>query len=95
MNRTPQHIGKTMKLMFKDMGIDKKIRQHQVLEKWPELVGEQIANMTSAERVHDKILYIKVKSMTWRTELLFQKQSILKRIADNFGSDVIMDICFH
>jgi len=95
MNRIPRHIGETMKSMFKDMGIDKKLKQHQVLEKWPELVGEQVASMTSAERVHDKILYIKVKSMTWRTELLFQKQTILKRIAENFGSDVITDIRFH
>lgn len=61
---------------------------------WPDIVGENIASASVAEKVIDKVLYIKVKSMTWRTELLFQKAQILLNIEKKVGHDVIRDIRF-
>lgn len=61
---------------------------------WPDIVGENIASASVAEKVIEKVLYIKVKSMTWRTELLFQKAQILLNIEKKVGHDVIRDIRF-
>ena len=94
-NNSPKHIGEALKSLFKDLGYDKKINQMQVIEKWSDIVGENIANIAQAERVQNNILYVKVKSMTWRTELLFQKKAILEKIKENVGSDVVRDIRFH
>ncbi len=91
----PKHICEALKALFKDLGYDKKISQMQVIEKWSDIVGENIANIAQAERVQNNILYVKVKSMTWRTELLFQKKTILEKIKQNVGSDVVRDIRFH
>ncbi len=94
MGKKPKHIGSTLNMMFKDLGLDKKLDQVRVIELWPELVGENIARIARAERVDDGILYVKVSSMTWRTELLFQKRKILERIDERIGKKVIKDIRF-
>jgi predicted nucleic acid-binding Zn ribbon protein len=94
MPRSPKHISDSLKLVIRDMGFEKKLDQVRALELWPEVVGENIAKIAKAERVDEGILYIKVTSMTWRTELLFQKQSILEKISARLGKGIIKDIRF-
>jgi predicted nucleic acid-binding Zn ribbon protein len=94
MPRIPKHIGETLTLVIRDMGFENKLQQVRALELWPEIVGENIAKIAKADRVDEGILYIKVSSMTWRTELLFQKQSVLEKISTRLGKGVIKDIRF-
>ena len=95
MNKGPRHIGEMLESMFKEMGMDKKIKQQRILQEWPNLVGQSISQVTQAERIDNFILYIKVKSTSWRTELLFQKHTIIKRINEKYGNGLIKDIRFH
>jgi predicted nucleic acid-binding Zn ribbon protein len=94
MGRPPKHISESLRFLIKDLGFEKRIDQVKVINMWPDIVGENIAKISQAERVFEGILYVKVKSMTWRTELLFQKPKILERIAQKVGENVISDIRF-
>ena len=94
MGKQPKHIGSALEMMFKDLGFETKMEQVRSVELWPEIVGEKIAQISSAERVNDGILYVKVNSMTWRTELLFQKRKILQLFEARIGRRVINDIRF-
>ena len=94
MGKKPKHIGSALNLMIKDLGFEKRMNQVRVVELWAEIVGENIALIATAERVNDGLLYVKVKSMTWRTELLFQKKKIIERIEERVGKKVIKDIRF-
>lgn len=94
MGRAPKHIGASLRTVIKDLGFEKKIDQVRIVRLWPEIVGENISNIAAAERVYEDILYVKVKSATWRTELLFQKRKILDRIDEKIGKNIIKDIRF-
>lgn len=94
MNKKPKHISGALNAMVRDLGFDKKLDQVRAVDMWAEIVGENIAQVARAERVSDGILYVKVKSMTWRTELLFQKRKILEKIEERIGRKVIHDIRF-
>jgi predicted nucleic acid-binding Zn ribbon protein len=94
MGRPPKHIGETLRFLVKDLGFEKKLHQVQIVQMWPQVVGENIAKISTADRVFEGVLYVKVKSMTWRTELLFQKRKILERIENKVGKNVINDIRF-
>ena len=94
MGRQPKHISRSLDQLFRDLGFETKVSQVRIVNKWPELVGPTIARISHAERVTDGILYIKVHSMSWRTELLFQKKNILERIENEMGKGVIKDIRF-
>lgn len=95
MKKGPKHISEMLEGMFKDMGMDTKIKQHQIIQDWPNIVGQSISQISRAERIDNSILYVRVKSMTWRTELLFQKHTIIKTINQKFGNGIIKDIRFH
>ena len=94
MGRRPRHISESLRSLIQDLGFEKRIDQAKLIQMWPDIVGENIAQIAVAERVFEGILYVKVKSMTWRTELLFQKQNILERIAKQVGENLITDIRF-
>lgn len=71
---------------------DEKIRVNQVLVKWPEVVGESIANVTTPIRIKDGILYIKVKNDAWRNELYFQKVPLIQKIEKFLEKKLITEI---
>ena len=95
MKKSFRRIDDMLQEVLRRYGLAHKVTQYRLIELWPEIVGQRIAEVTNAEKIDNDILYVKVKSMTWRTELLYQKHLIVKKIKDKLGSDVISDIRFH
>ncbi len=89
-----QHISSGLQKLLHQSGMDRKLKEQRILDEWLLVVGENIGKISHPERVRDKTLYIRVQSMTWRTELLFQQKAILQRIADHVGKDIVTDIRF-
>ena len=92
--KSAKSLGEVLQELLKGYGLETKISRYRVIQLWPEIVGENINNVSKPERVVDSTLYVKVKSTTWRTELSFQKHDILKRIEEVVGKGVITDIRF-
>ena len=92
--KSAKSLGEVLQELLKSYGLETKISRYRVIQLWPEIVGENINNVSKPERVVDSTLYVKVKSTTWRTELSFQKHDILKRIEEVVGKGVITDIRF-
>jgi predicted nucleic acid-binding Zn ribbon protein len=61
---------------------------------WNKVVGETIAGKTSALRVKDSILFVRVESPSWRNELVFLKPKIIKELNQLLRANVIKDIVF-
>ncbi len=87
-------LSESLEALFKKMGQDTRIKQYDIIRSWPNLVGDRIGSVTRADSVRDRILYVHVKSPAWRTEMMFQKHSILKQIEKSFGKGLITDIRF-
>ena len=47
---------------------------------WEKIVGSKIANVTDVIKIQNNTLYIKCKNPTWKNELQFQKNELLKKI---------------
>ena len=88
-------LGQSINSLLNQLGVENKVKSYQIIELWPDIVGEKISEIAKAERVFEKILYVKVKGTTWRTELLFQKMEILRKIDNTIGKNIIKDIRFH
>lgn len=76
------------------LGIDKTLRKFTVLTAWSDMVGEQIARVTVPERIENGVLYVRVTTAPWRTELSMKRFEILKKINRAAGADVVKDIRF-
>jgi predicted nucleic acid-binding Zn ribbon protein len=62
-------------------GLSKGVERAEVVQRWPDLVGPQIAAVTQAESVSpDGVLRIRVATAPWATELSLMTPRILARI---------------
>lgn len=68
--------------------------EYEAYRMWPEICGERIASVTSAETVISGVMYICVKNAVWRQELSFLKEEFLLRFREHFSAEIIKDIIF-
>jgi predicted nucleic acid-binding Zn ribbon protein len=85
-----QIVGKIMKAY----GLEKRMKEMDVLKGWPEMMGIAVANRTTNLRINNRILYISMDSAVMREELLNGKQIILQRVNDFAGQKIIDDVWF-
>ncbi len=81
-------------LMLKKFGIENAVSQNKAINIWNEIVGEKVAKNTEPERVEHGVIIVKVSSPTWRQELYFQKEEIIKKLNNSIGKKAIRDIRF-
>jgi predicted nucleic acid-binding Zn ribbon protein len=87
-------IRSVVEQVIKDLQLGRTLQQYKVLEEWGTYVGGRIAQVTTAERVIDGKLIVKVKSSAWRNELTFMKRDIIAQINGKFNDEIINDIIF-
>lgn len=61
------------------MDIEEKIRNHCIVEKWIEIVGERIATHAHATGVDADTLYVEVDTTIWQSQLFLMKQHIIDK----------------
>lgn len=76
------------------LGITKKMKQFSVITSWAEIVGEQIARVTEADRMENGILFVKTATAPWRNELTMRRMEIMEKVNAAAGSKVVKEIRF-
>ena len=76
------------------LGIQKKLQEYDAVIYWENVVGERIAQMTTATRILQGVLFVHVKSSTWRNELTLRKKEIIDKLNSIIGIDTVKDIKF-
>ena len=92
--RVPEPIEKILNDVLTHYNLKNKTEQYEAVEVWEEIVGEQIAKISDAEKVEDGVLFVSVTNAPWRAELSFRKKDILKKIEAKIGKDKIKSIRF-
>jgi hypothetical protein len=89
----PERIDKIIPRVFRNLDMNERMKNWQVVEKWAEIVGNRIAKHTKATGVDSKNLYVEVDNPMWQSQLFLMKESIIKKIKKyNIN---IKDIKFH
>ncbi|HUL69621.1 MAG TPA: DUF721 domain-containing protein [Gemmatimonadales bacterium] len=85
--RTLTPLGEVLASYLKRSGLNKRLQQTDVIERWAELVGPQIAAVSQPESVSaDGVLRVRVATAPWATELSLMTPRILARVnADREG----------
>lgn len=66
-----------------------RLRRH-----WLEIAGEQIAAHTRPDQIRFKKLYLIVGNSVWLQQLMFLKPTLLEKINEAAGSQLVSDIVF-
>lgn len=77
----PVPLSEALASFFKQAGLTKRVQQAGIIEEWAELVGPQIAAVTSPESVTpDGVLRVRVATAPWANELSLMSPRILARL---------------
>jgi predicted nucleic acid-binding Zn ribbon protein len=87
-------LGRALHRLLRSWGIDGKVRENQAAMSWGKAVGPRIAEQTEALGVEDGKVFVRVRSSSWKTELVFMKPKIIDRLNQAVGKEVIKDIVF-
>ena len=79
---------------LKAYGYDGKMKEMDVLEAWPEMMGTAVANRTSGIYIKNKKLFLKMDSSVMREELSYGKDVIIQRVNEKAGAEIITDVWF-
>ena len=77
----PTRLGDAIAGYLKTAGLSERIGQAAVVDAWPALVGERIAQAAAPESVTpDGTLFVRVQSSAWRQELSLMTPEVLSLI---------------
>ena len=80
--------------LLKAAGLEAGVSQNKALLVWDDVVGTRVSENTTPEKVEAGTLYIKASNPTWRQELMFKKEDILKKLNKKLGEETIKEIKF-
>jgi hypothetical protein len=73
-------VGDLLPAVLKSLGLDRKLKQQEIISIWPEVVGTEIAARTQAYKVDKGVLFVRVDHSAWILELHFMEKEILKKL---------------
>lgn len=92
--RTPKPMNSVLADTVRQLGIGPKLKQYEMFERWPSIVGKQIAKTAQPLRIEKGRLFVRVTQSAWRNELVFLKQEIIEKINTAMNQVIVKDIIF-
>ncbi|MBO4370497.1 MAG: DUF721 domain-containing protein [Paludibacteraceae bacterium] len=86
------NIGEAVSRYFRRMGLQTKLDETALIQKWPETVGPMFAKYTTALSVQNRVLYVRISSSPAASELMMHKSKLVKSLNDAVGCQVIDSI---
>lgn len=95
MKRTnAQSVGDIINQVLRQERLDVRLDEQRALAMWPQLVGPGINRYTTARSVKDGVLTFTISSAPLRNQLMLSRSSLITRINEALGRDVIKEIIF-
>jgi len=90
----PIRVDAVLSNVLEKHGLSEQVQRMEVLELWPEIVGEQLAKVTRAKRVEDVVLFVEVRNSAWMMELSMMTGDFLSRVNERLGDVPLERIVF-
>ena len=68
------------------------IQALQIEDVWEQIMGKTIAKYTDKIQIQGKTLYITTSMASLKQELLYQKESIIKRVNETLGENAVNNV---
>ena len=78
--------------LFKASGIDRKLKEREMVRQWDDVVGVTIARCTESIYILDRKLFVKIRSSVIRNELGMIREGLRQELNRRSGEDLIDEI---
>ncbi len=93
--KTAKHAGDVMPRILKDLRIDRRQSESEILKVWNHLIDPNIVAHAKPTGINKGTLFVTVDSSVWLDEIVrYRRREILQRLQTSFGSDLITKISF-
>lgn len=93
--RDPLTIGDQLDRLVGDRGWQVDVAAGSVMGRWSEIVGSQVAEHCEPVSFEEGILSVRADSTAWATQIRLLSSSLLGRIGDAVGQDVVHELRVH
>ncbi|HNY52627.1 MAG TPA: DUF721 domain-containing protein [Bacteroidales bacterium] len=85
-------IAEAMKDYIREMRLEDKLMEVNLVNSWEEMVGKAIASRTSKVYIKDQVLYIRLNSSVARNELMMLREALREKLNEKAGKELIREI---
>lgn len=93
--RDPLMIGDQVDRLVGDRGWQVDVAAGSVMGRWPEIVGRDVAEHCEPVTFEAGVLSVRADSTAWATQIRLLSSSLLGRIAEAVGPDVVVELRVH
>jgi hypothetical protein len=80
--------------LSKRLGLQSHLFELRLQQQWRDIIGEPVGSHTWPTQVRFKKLYLIVRNSVWLQQLVFLKPTLLAKLNEGAGSDMLTDIAF-
>lgn len=85
-------IAEAMKDYIREMNLEGKLLEVNLINSWEEMVGKAISSRTSKVYIRDHILYVHLTSSVARNELMMLREVLREKLNEKSGKELIREI---
>jgi hypothetical protein len=90
--RFPLPLSEVVRAELNTLGLSERLREAEIWRLWPEIVGPAIAFRATPLRIIRGVLTVAVSSGPWKQELAFLKMTMIEKLNNRLGGEVVRDI---
>ena len=94
--RNAEMLGDLVRQVMREEGLESPYNEYRLIhEAWPEVMGQGIVRYTGNLTIRNRVLYVQLRSSVLRQELMAGRQSLVYRLNQFLGAQVIEHIVFN
>jgi len=88
-------VGDIVRRFMREEGLETPYNEYRIVQAWPEVMGQGIAHYTADIHVRNCKLYVRLRSSVLRQELMANRTTLVHRLNEYVGAQVIEGIIFY
>lgn len=93
--RKVKSIQELLPEILRHEGLETPLRQQRLLSSWDDVIGQPLAQYTGERFIKNQTLFVKVNNPALRADLAMGRSMLVRRLNENAGAQVIVDIKFY
>lgn len=93
-NKKPQPLGDLVRELLRLRGLETPLLQRRLLAAWDKVCGPTIARYTKEKTIRNQTLFVKIDNPSLRQDLSMMRSQLVRRLNDEVGAQIIVDIKF-
>ena len=89
-----QSLSEVIREFVKGSGIERKLKETDVVQSWEELLGKTVAGYTRNISIKNKVLFVEITSSIVKNELFMMREEIRNKLNERAGEELVTTIVF-